>query len=309
MRTANNTKITIAGDLGSGKSAVGKLLAHQLAYAYLSTGLVQRDIAARRGMSTLELNKYAESHPEIDEEIDSVFKELRDDPRNYVVDSRMAWHFVTSSFRVFLTVDPRIAVSRVRSDRTRQNEEYSDFEEAFSELRARKESENRRFLAKYGVDCSNEINFDMIVDTSHVAPDKAAFKIQECFSAWHEGHAFIKYWLSPKRVYPTQSIRETHIMVDAASSAKVDDPMFSPVNVVQYKGHYFIVDGHKQVARMLNQESALVPCVLLARDQEEVFPGCTAESMVETPLKLSWIYDWEDAFGFSYSEYPPAVQD
>lgn len=48
--------ITISGDIGSGKSTTGKLLAKKLDYKYLSTGAIQRQIAEEMGMTTLELN-------------------------------------------------------------------------------------------------------------------------------------------------------------------------------------------------------------------------------------------------------------
>ena len=63
-------KLSITGDIGSGKSAVSKILQAETGYPIYSTGGLQRRIAARYGMTTLELNEYAETHPEIDDEID-----------------------------------------------------------------------------------------------------------------------------------------------------------------------------------------------------------------------------------------------
>ena len=70
--------ISITGDLGSGKSTVSKILKERLNYEYIYTGKIQREIADKYKMTTLELNKYAETHPEIDEQIDAVFKSLND---------------------------------------------------------------------------------------------------------------------------------------------------------------------------------------------------------------------------------------
>ena len=63
-------KISLAGDLGSGKSTVSKILIEELGATYYSTGAIVRDIAEKRGMSVVELNTYMETHPEIDHEID-----------------------------------------------------------------------------------------------------------------------------------------------------------------------------------------------------------------------------------------------
>ena len=91
--------ITITGDLGSGKSTVAKLLQERLNYDYIYTGKIQRMIADRYNMSTVELNKYAETHPEIDAEIDSTFKSLNNST-NLIVDSRMAWFFLPHAFKI-----------------------------------------------------------------------------------------------------------------------------------------------------------------------------------------------------------------
>ena len=62
--------ISLTGDLGSGKSTVSTILCKQLHYEYIYTGQIQRRIAERYAMTTNELNVYAETHPEIDREID-----------------------------------------------------------------------------------------------------------------------------------------------------------------------------------------------------------------------------------------------
>ena len=68
--------ISLTGDLGSGKSTVSTILCKQLHYEYIYTGQIQRRIAERYAMTTNELNVYAETHPEIDREIDDTFKSL-----------------------------------------------------------------------------------------------------------------------------------------------------------------------------------------------------------------------------------------
>ena len=94
--------ITISGDIGSGKSTTGKLLCEKLGYKYLSTGAIQRQIAADMGMTTLELNHLTDSRRDIDEKIDSYTRALNETDDNYVVDSRLAWNFIPSSYKVFL---------------------------------------------------------------------------------------------------------------------------------------------------------------------------------------------------------------
>ncbi len=170
----HNCKIAITGDLGSGKSTVAQILSGKLGFEIVSTGRIQRQMAERMGLSTLELNQLAEKDPSIDEQIDSIFKSLNEDPNNYIIDSRLAWHFVPSSFKVYLTVDPRTAARRILSDPGRKSEGYHSDEEALALLQARKNSENERFKAIYGVDCADLNNYDLVIDTTDKSPQQVA---------------------------------------------------------------------------------------------------------------------------------------
>lgn len=177
-------KITITGDLGSGKSVVSKLLQSQLGYEIYSTGKVQREIASRYKMTTLELNQYAETHPEIDEEIDSAFVMLNHRVEGLIVDSRLAWHFMPHSFKLYLRVPTEIAAARIMGDPTRKGEQYLNLDHAVADIRARKQSENRRFLEKYGADCANMSNFDHVADTEGLTPEEVAKGILQAFESW-----------------------------------------------------------------------------------------------------------------------------
>jgi cytidylate kinase len=172
--------ITITGDLGSGKSAVSRLLAQQLGYTVISTGAIQRSIAAERGMTTLELNKYTETHPEIDDLIDTRIKSLADSKELYVIDSRLAWFFLPDSFKVYLTVNTEVAAERILGDAARgQTETYASRAAAIADLTERKRRENVRFLNYYGADCANLSLFDIVVDTSLLTPDEVAARVVE----------------------------------------------------------------------------------------------------------------------------------
>lgn len=65
--------ITISGDLGSGKSLLASALVDRWKADRSFHGVRQRRLAERMGITTLELNKRAETDKSIDEQIDSVF--------------------------------------------------------------------------------------------------------------------------------------------------------------------------------------------------------------------------------------------
>jgi len=166
--------ITISGMLGSGKSTVAKLLAERLGWDYYSTGNAQREIAAKRGMTTLELNRLADTDPTIDQEIDGVFKNFNEDIRqNLVIDSRMAFFFVPNSMKIKLNVDVAVAGRRIFEDTARTGEKkYATVQESIDALRARRKSEVDRFKRVYHVDIDNDENFDYIIDSTHHTPDE-----------------------------------------------------------------------------------------------------------------------------------------
>jgi cytidylate kinase len=175
--------ITITGDLGSGKSTVSRLLCERLNYDFVYTGKIQREIADRYLMTTLELNQYAETHPEIDEEIDATFKSLNNST-DLIVDSRLAWFFIPKSFKVFLKTDVIVSAKRITGDHQRGSEKYASVEEAVNNIIARKESENKRYMELYGANCSDLSNFDLVIDTSFITPEDVADRILAGYQAW-----------------------------------------------------------------------------------------------------------------------------
>ena len=176
-------KISLTGDLGSGKSHVSMLLSEKLGVKIISTGSIQREIAVKYGMTTLELNEYTISHPEIDDEIDARVSELQQAKESLIFDSRLAWHFAPKSFKVYLTVDVEEAARRIFNDK-RTGEKYKSFGEAKKQIKARRKSEVERFKNYYHIDYSDLSNYDLIIDTTDTTPGQVCEKIVSGFSAW-----------------------------------------------------------------------------------------------------------------------------
>jgi len=176
-------KISLTGDLGSGKSHVSRLLSEKLGFRIVSTGSIQREIAAKHGMTTLELNEYTKTHPEIDDEIDGTITKLQEAEESLIFDSRLAWHFAPKSFKVYLTVNMDEAARRIFYDK-RTSENYQDIEEAKNKIRARRKSELERFKEYYNIDYSDLKNYDLIVDTTEISPEEVCEKIINAFRKW-----------------------------------------------------------------------------------------------------------------------------
>ena len=149
-----------------------------------------------------------ETHPEIDIECDKKVEEYGLSDSNLILDSRLAWHFVPHAFKIHLIVNIDIAGTRIFKDTVRKNEQNNDLEHTIQNIRTRKESENKRFKEQYNVDTTNFSNYDLVIDSSFITPENLADFVIDKIDKWKNGVPFPKIWLSPRNVYPTQSIRE-----------------------------------------------------------------------------------------------------
>ena len=186
--------ITITGKLGSGKSTVAKKLVELYGFEIFSTGAILRAAAAERGMDLLDLNKELNANLDSDRSMDDlidnttirVASERKDD--KLIFDSRMAWHFVPGAFKVFVTVDPRVAAERVMKD-PRPGEPAEDVDELCAELVERSKVEQARFQYLYGVDYYDYKNFDLVVDSSCRTPDEVTALVWENFNEYLQNPA------------------------------------------------------------------------------------------------------------------------
>lgn len=189
-----NKNITITGELGSGKSSVASILKNRLDYRLVSVGLIQRELAAKYNMSATEFNKYMELHPEIDIECDRRVAELGRES-GLIFDSRLAWHFVPVSFKVFLTVSEDIAVQRIFGDKGRIGEAFSNSDAAKRDIQERRDSERLRFRTQYGVELADFDNYDLVLDTSLSNPQATAACILHHYRLDGPGRTYRKLWL------------------------------------------------------------------------------------------------------------------
>ena len=169
-------KISLAGDLGSGKSTVGKILGERFGAEIVSIGRLQRKMASDLGMDTCDFNRYQESHPEFDKILDGKLAEYEKKEGNYIFDSRLAWHFVPSSFAVYLKCDREEAARRIIGAK-RDDESYEDEKQALERLFLRRASEKERYLDFYGVDITDMNNYDLVIDTTDRSPEAVAEEI------------------------------------------------------------------------------------------------------------------------------------
>ena len=239
-------KISLAGDLGSGKSTVGKILAKKLGAQVYSTGTIQRRIAEEMGMTTLQLNQYMETHPEIDGKIDDGLRALETEAADLIIDSRMAWHFVPSSFAVYMAADAYVSAERILKA-GRSSEPFSSVEEAVRSVADRRASEMRRYSQLYGVNIKDLENYNYVVDTSYVSPETVAAHILSHYEKFLRGESFPRYELCAARLLP------------AAQMEEGGEPA-----VFEKDGNFYVARGAAAIAREVRGGRKLVELVRAA---------------------------------------------
>ena len=238
-------KISLAGDLGSGKSTVAKILIEALGAEYYSTGNIVREIAERMGMQIGELNVYMETHPEIDKEVDDGLVALASDPRALIIDSRMAWHFTEGTFKVYLSTDVEVAATRIFTAR-RICEHDDTLEGTIASTKARRGSEKKRYSEKYGVDITDLTNYTLVVDTTYATPDEVAGVILSCFEKWKADKSLRFCYLSPERLNYIDDEHDGDLLADI--SARLELASDVPEITVFEEAGEFYVEGGKECA-------------------------------------------------------------
>lgn len=169
--------VVISGRPGSGKSTVARQLAARLGLDHGSAGDFMREIAAEHGISVLVLSRIAESDEAIDREIDARSQRLGEMGTSFVLDSRLAWHFIPHSVKVFLDVSMDVAARRIFGDKRASEAENTDLRATIEATMKRAASESVRYQRYYGIDYLDPANYDIVVDTSELTSDAVVEEI------------------------------------------------------------------------------------------------------------------------------------
>ncbi|EIC30495.1 MULTISPECIES: AAA family ATPase [Methylomicrobium] len=255
--------ITLSGDIGSGKSSVAAELQKLTEFDIIGTGKIQRAIAERRGLTTLELNKISETDRSVDDEIDNYVIETGKTQDRLIIDSRLAWHFIPAAFKVYLSVDPLIGAERVFGA-GRSDEHNPSLEATLQNNLKRQSYEDQRFYKLYNVHFRLYRNYDLVVDTSYTAPETIARKIYACFEQRNQGGNFPALWLDPRRLSPTHAPAP-----EAAGQANPDFDFSRPISVFVHDGLIYIAKGHKKALAARRAGIDLLPARILTEEMAD----------------------------------------
>ena len=253
-------KISLAGDLGSGKSTVSSILIEKLGAEYYHTGAIVRSVAQKHGMSVVELNMYMETHPEIDTEIDDGLRALSEVDKFLIIDSRMAWHFTKGTFKVYLSTEIETSAYRIMNAK-RVGEHAASLEETVKDTVSRRASEKKRYRDMYGVDIKDLTNYDLVVDTTHITPAEVAEIIIYAFGEWQSNRSYKKAFISPLRLNFPDDEGDTELAISLSNSLECDEEI-PEVVLVENDGEFYVKGGvESALAYSFNMEK-LVPARL-----------------------------------------------
>lgn len=156
--------VTLGGQVASGKSTLAKKLAKRLDIKHISAGSIMRELAAEKNTTLIEFSKYAEAHPEVDKLVDDRQKELAS-KGDCVVEGRVSAYFIPADYKVWLTCSLEERARRARG----RGDADEDIEAA---IKAREESERKRYQEFYDIDLSDLSVYDLVLDTTSIGIDE-----------------------------------------------------------------------------------------------------------------------------------------
>ncbi|MBS3165711.1 AAA family ATPase [Candidatus Woesearchaeota archaeon] len=180
--------ITISGTPGSGKSTVAKILLEKLHAERIYVGGIRRELAKKKGMTLVELNQYALSHPETDVDIDKQAAaealKLEKSGKTVIVEGRTQFHFLPRSVKIYIKVDLNEGAKRIwkqlqqKEEKKKRNEgEINSLTQMKKELLKREENDAQRYKKYYGFDHRDKSHYDLILDSTKILPEEVVDKI------------------------------------------------------------------------------------------------------------------------------------
>lgn len=179
--------ITITGDHASGQGTLSNLLKEKLGYEIYRNGQYVRSLAKDMNMTIVEFQEYLNMHEELDREIENSAKNYAASHDNLIIDAKLGWYVVPSSFKVYLKVDLDIASQRVYNDENRKDSErFYSIEEVKKQIKYRYNEENNRWYKTYGIHRDDMSNYDLVIDTTTMNPEDVCDLVIKEYNKWLE---------------------------------------------------------------------------------------------------------------------------
>jgi cytidylate kinase len=158
--------ICISGLSGSGKNTVAKLVAKKLKYRLIDPTF--KSLALEKGMTLMQFQKLAEKDKNIDKEFD---KKLIEEAKkgNAVVSTWLGpWMIKDASLKVWLYASKNERAKRIAK------RDGMTIEQAKRHITKRDSSNQKRYMKLYNINIFDQSDFDLVLNTEHVPPEKSA---------------------------------------------------------------------------------------------------------------------------------------
>lgn len=175
--------ITITGLPCSGKSSIANYISEKYGFKKIYAGQLFREEAERRNLTLNELSMLCKKDFSVDRSLDNKIAELgkKYKGKDVIFDSRMAWHFVPESFKVFVTLDEDEMAKRLFLSDRKESEKGLTPEQGRKNLMDRWTSENYRYKTLYGVCNLEREHFDYITSSKDKTIEEIAEEIYNEF--------------------------------------------------------------------------------------------------------------------------------
>lgn len=279
--------ISITGDIGSGKSTVASALSKALNMTIVDTGILYREYASKQGNDVLQQNLSGDWS--IDTLIDNKIKEMGATEDNNIFVSRLAWHFIPNSIKIYLAINPVLAAKRICESKSRVSENHADWRETFDYNNKRKDTELHRYEKMYNLeDASGYSNADLVI---MVGKNSVSDVVKCIIDAINE--EVFGYYIDPKVLLPTQVIRDYNAttLEDYRKALPTEFAVDMNAAVDYCKGCYYIVDVHHRIAAsVLNGTSFIrVPTPKTVSKVPDVFAVYDVEDMLNISLQDEYV--------------------
>ena len=133
------------------------------------------------------MNISAEVQRDIDLKVDNLLQEMYRTEEKLAIDSRMAWHWMPESFKVFLVLDSDTAARRIFTHLQkggRTGEDATSVDEVRNSIDRRFASEQKRYAGLYRVNPTDPSNFDIVINTKYNNLETVSGMLLAAYRAW-----------------------------------------------------------------------------------------------------------------------------
>ncbi len=185
MKLTEKNIISFNGDHGSGKSTIAKKLAKDLGYERFYMGKIFRNMAEEEGVSYADFLELLKKDSSYDKKVDAYVVDLAGTKDNFIIESRTAWHFIPTSFKIYLKVDEKEGAKRMFADyletehRKNESNNIKSLEDIRKISRHRKEADDERYQKIYNINTNDMSQYDLVLDTTNLSKEEVYKKIKQ----------------------------------------------------------------------------------------------------------------------------------